>query len=173
MDKVLITGGSGLIGSRLTALLINRGYSVHHFSREKRNNRPEGVVRHFIWDIEKGEIDKSAFYGVKTIIHLAGAAVAEKRWTSARKQEIIDSRIKSGELLFSFLNKENHSVKTLITAGAVGYYGDCGSEIITEDHKPGSDFLATVCKKWEQPAQTIGQIGIREVRCRIGLVLAA
>ena len=171
MDKVLITGASGLIGTRLTALLLERGYSIHHLSRERRNDKPDDEVRHFVWDIEKGEIDKVAFDDIKTIIHLAGAGVADKRWTSARKQEIIDSRVKSGELLYSFLKNEPHTVKTFITAGAVGYYGDCGYEIITEDHKPGTDFLASVCKKWELPAQNIGQLGIREVRCRIGLVL--
>lgn len=173
MNRILITGGSGLIGTRLTALLLNKGYQIHHLSREKRNNKPHDEVRHFVWDIEKGQIDKAAFDGVKAIIHLAGAGVADKRWTAARKQEIIDSRVKSGELLYSFLKNEPHEVEAFITAGAVGYYGDCGAAVITEDHKPGTDFLASVCKKWELPAQNIGQLGIREVRCRIGVVLDA
>jgi uncharacterized protein len=171
MHKVLITGGTGLIGTRLTEMLLAKGYRVHHLGREKRE-WPDERIKSFVWSIEKGKVDKAAFDGVETVIHLAGAGVADKRWTPARKKEIMDSRVLSGNILYKFLKTNEHHVKTFISAGAVGYYGDCADEIIIEEHKPGRDFLATVCKKWEMAAIKIGELGIRELRCRIGIVLA-
>ncbi len=117
-------------------------------------------------------MDERAFEGVNAIIHLAGAGVADKRWTAARRQEIINSRVKSAGLLNGFLKKGKHNVETFISASAVGYYGDCGDTIVTEDRKPGDGFLAEVCGQWERSAIKIGSLGIREVRCRIGIVLA-
>lgn len=173
MEKVLITGASGLIGHRLTELLLLKDYTVNHLGRaQKPLNSNNKNVSHFCWDINKGEIDSKAFDGVSTIIHLAGTGVAEKPWTKTRKKEIIDSRTKSAGLIEAFLKKNRHTVKTFISASAVGYYGDCRDEIINEDKKPATDFLAGVCKKWEAATINIGNLGIREVRCRIGIVLA-
>ena len=177
MGKVLITGASGLIGHQLTELLLLKGYAVNHIGRTN-NTTQKGLnfntehVNHYFWDIKKGEIEPKAFDGVSTIIHLAGAAVADKPWTKARKKEIIDSRTQSAGLIEAFLKKNNHTVKTFVSASAVGYYGDCGNEIVTEEKQPGTDFLAEVCKKWERAAIKISNLGIREVRCRIGIVLA-
>ncbi len=177
MEKVLITGASGLIGHRLTGLLLLKGYAVNHLGRpnnitQKGLNFNTEHVNHYVWDIKKGEIEPKAFDGVSTIIHLAGAAVADKPWTNARKKEIIDSRTQSAGLIEAFLKKNNHTVKTFVSASAVGYYGDCGGEFVTEERQPGTDFLAQVCKEWEQAAIKIGNLGVREVRCRIGIVLA-
>jgi len=171
-QKVLITGATGLIGQRLTSLLLDKGFSCNHLGRSVKNDIKDKRINAFQWDVENGLIDERAFEGVSTIIHLAGAGVAEKRWTDSRKKEIIDSRVKSAALLHRFLKKGNHDVKTFISASAVGYYGDCGAETISEDHRPGKDFLAEVCKKWEQGAVKIGAMGVREVQCRIGIVLA-
>ena len=166
MQKVLITGASGLLGTRLSELLTKKGYTINTLGREKRK------ANSFLWDIEKGIVDEKAFEGVAAIIHLAGAGVADKRWTDERKKEIIGSRIKSSKLIFDFLKKNKHDVKTFISASAVGYYGDCGNEIVTEEQKAGEGFLSDVCKQWEQSAKQFSKLGIREVRCRIGIVLS-
>ncbi len=166
MQKVLITGANGLLGTRLSELLTKKGYTINTLGRKKRK------ANSFTWDIEKGVIDREAFEGISAIIHLAGAGVADKRWTEERKKEIVNSRVKSAKLIFDFLKKNKHEVKSFISASAVGYYGDCGDEIVIEERKSGEGFLANVCKQWEQSAKQFTKLGIREVRCRIGIVLA-
>lgn len=167
MKKVLITGASGLVGTRLAELLLKKGYAVNALGRTRGKKQNS-----FEWDIENGVIDAKAFDGVSAIIHLAGAGVADKRWSDERKQEIVESRVKSAKLIFDFLKKSKHEVKTFICASAVGYYGDCEDEMVTEDRKAGKGFLAEVCKQWEQSTKQFSKLGIREVRYRIGIVLA-
>ncbi len=171
MKKVLISGASGLVGSRLVELLLRKGYVVNTLGRTSRKNSRTST-NSFEWNIEDWEVDTKAFEGVSAVIHLAGAGVADKRWSDERKVEIIESRVKSAKLIFDFLKKNQHEVKTFISAGAVGYYGDCKAEIVNEKRKAGEGFLAEVCKQWEQSAKQISKLGIREVRCRIGVVLA-
>ena len=167
--KILITGASGLVGKRLTELLLQKGYQVSHLGRNTR----KGVVPSFIWDVNKGAIDSNAFAGVDTIIHLAGAGVAEKRWTNARKQEILESRTKSTALLFNALKKERHSVTAFVSASAIGYYGfGLNEKVFTEESEPGSDYLAQVTKNWEQEVDKINSLAIRVVKLRIGIVLS-
>lgn len=168
---ILITGASGLIGKQLTEMLLRKGYEINVLGRSKTKTVSKSV-KSFTWNIETGEAEAAAFAGVNAIVHLAGAGIAEKRWSDERKQEIIDSRVKSAKLIYDFLKKSNHNVTTFISASAVGYYGHCGNELISEEHKAGSDFLAEVCKQWEQSAIQFSKIGLREVRCRIGMVLA-
>lgn len=173
MEKVLITGASGLVGTRLTELLLAKGYEVNTVGRQTADDRPQkNAVAQFTWEIGSGMMDAKAFEGVSAIIHLAGAGVADKRLSDERKKEIIDSRVKGAKLIFDFLKNNEHEVKTFISASAVGYYGDCGDEIITEDRKAGEGFLAEVCKQWEQSAKQFSKLGIRELRCRIGIVLS-
>lgn len=171
MEKVLITGASGLIGNRLTELLLEKGYMVNTLGRGK-NQKPRVRTNSFVWNTEGHELDKEMFEGVSAIIHLAGAGVADKRWNTERKKEIFDTRVKSAKLLFDFLKKNKHEVKTFISASAVGYYGDCKEEVVTEERKPGEGFLSEVCKKWEAGVKQFSKLGIREVRCRIGIVLS-
>jgi uncharacterized protein len=167
--NILITGATGLVGSRLTELLLQEGYRVSHVGRTKRT----GKVPSYVWSIDTGTIDKGAFQDVDTIIHLAGAGVADKRWTAARKKEILDSRIKSTRLLFETLKKEPHRVKSFISASAIGFYGfTTGEEVFTEDSKPGTDFLAQVTRQWEEEVDAISSLGIRVVKMRIGIVLS-
>ncbi len=167
--NILITGASGLVGSQLTELLLQKGYHVSHVGRTKRTGR----VPSYVWNVDKGTIDMDAFQGVDTIIHLAGAGVADKRWTAARKMEISASRIKSTRLIFETLKKEAHQVKSLISASAIGFYGfTTGEEVFTEDSKPGTDFLAQVTQQWEEEVDTISSLGIRVVKLRIGIVLS-
>lgn len=170
MSIVLITGGSGMIGTRLTTLLRQRGYEVRHLERSIKKS----PVRTYLWDVDKGTIDVEALQGVKTIIHLAGANIGAKRWTEKRKQEIIDSRVKSTKLLKHALANNSHQVKTFLCASAMGYYGgDCGEEIKGEGDSPGSDFLAKVTQLWEEAATEFAQLGIRVVRIRTGIVLSS
>lgn len=167
--RILITGASGLVGAELTANLITAGYQVVHLGRTKRL----GKVPSFIWDVEKGIIEEGALQGIDTIIHLAGAGIADKPWTPRRKQEIVDSRTKSTALLYQYLKNNAHQVKSFISASAIGYYGFGGSdEVFTEESKPGSDFLAEVVKAWEHEVDKLQELNIRTVKIRIGIVLS-
>ena len=167
--KILITGASGLVGNRLTELFLQKGYQVSHLGRSKK----EGKVPSFVWDIDKGTIDPQALAGVDVIIHLAGAGVAEKRWTGSRKKEILDSRIKSSALLFNTLKNEKHSVAAVVSASAIGYYGfGLKDEIFTEENQAGSDFLARVTQQWEEEVEKISSLAMRVVKLRIGIVLS-
>jgi NAD dependent epimerase/dehydratase family enzyme len=145
LKNVLITGGSGLLGERLTDILLQRGYHVAHLGRAKHKNK----VPTFIWDVDRRYIDPEAFRDVETIIHLAGAGIADKRWTENRKREIRDSRVNSTRLLYDELKKGGHSVKRFISASAIGYYGfDNDDEFFDEDDDAGKDFLARVTLDW-------------------------
>jgi len=167
--NILITGASGLIGSRLTERLLEQGYSVSHLGRTTRSGR----LRSFVWDVNQNQFDRAALEGVDTIVHLAGAGVADKRWTERRKQEILESRTKSTQLLFNELKKGDHTVKTFVSASAIGYYGfESGNETLTENSAAGKDFLANVTRQWEDEANKIETLGIRLVKIRIGIVLS-
>jgi uncharacterized protein (TIGR01777 family) len=125
------------------------------------------------WNVEKGELDAEALREADYIIHLAGAGVADKRWTSERKQEIITSRTASAGLIASGLKTVQHRVRAFISASAIGFYGaDTGRQIITEESPSGSDFLAEVTRRWEKAADGIEQLAIRTVKLRIGIVLS-
>lgn len=167
MKTVLITGGSGLVGTRLTHLLQEKGFKVRWLSRTAGQS---GGVQRFKWDINKAEIDLQAFEGVDILIHLAGAGVAEHRWTAAYKQEIIDSRVKSAQLLGKAL--KTHPIKRIISASGVGIYGDRGSEILTEDSQFGNCFLANVSIEWEKAAMELQSTGADVAIVRIGIVLS-
>lgn len=167
--KILITGASGLVGTRLTEMLLENGHQVSHVGRSKKAGR----VPSFVWDVDKHEIEPEALAGVDTIIHLAGAGVAEKRWNENRKKEILESRTKSSALLYNLLKKGNHSVKSFVSASAIGYYGFCLDErISTEESKPGTDYLAQVTKQWEESVDQISELGLRVTKLRIGIVLS-
>lgn len=165
--KILITGASGLIGSMLSERL-SKNHSIVQLGRSKRTSGEPS----FVWSVEKKQIDLTAFEGVDTIVHLAGANVGDKRWTSTWKKEILDSRVLSTALLFESLKKRPHSVKNFISASAIGYYGFEGDSVFFEDSDAGSDFLAQVTKQWEAEADRIQTLGIRVVKIRIGIVLA-
>jgi uncharacterized protein (TIGR01777 family) len=168
--SILITGGSGLIGTRLTELLLTKGHRVFHVGRHKGNGR----VPQFVWDTRLGIIDPRAIAGADVIIHLAGAGVAEHRWTKSRKEEILGSRLNSTDLLFHALKKGDHQIKAFISASAIGYYGLSSDDSVKNETSPaGNDFLAQVTQQWEQASSRISSLGIRTTVLRIGIVLSA
>ncbi|MBS9525338.1 TIGR01777 family oxidoreductase [Litoribacter alkaliphilus] len=169
MKKILITGGSGLVGKKITEQLEREDYEVAWLSRSPKEGR-----KTFIWDVEKQEIDPYAMRWADAIIHLAGAGVADKRWTEKRKREILDSRVESTRLLFEAARTEEEKPKVIVSASAVGYYGmDTGDTLLNEEDKPGDDFLAEVVKKWEKEVKHFESLHIRTVMLRIGIVLAS
>jgi len=166
---VLITGASGLIGRRLTDLLLQKGCRVSHLGRDVR----KGQIPSFHWNPKEGTVDANAFNGVDTVIHLAGAGIADKRWTTRRKQEILDSRLQATSLLCDSLESQPHKVRTVICASAIGYYGfGPGDTTITEESPAGKDFLSSVVVRWEQSMERLATLGIRLVKIRIGIVLS-
>lgn len=169
MQNILITGGSGLVGQRITDLLEKKGYQVAWLSRTVQSGR-----KCFVWNIENQQIDSEAIQWADAIIHLAGAGVAEKRWTPERKKLILESRTQSTRLLYTALEKSEKRPNTFISASAVGYYGfDTGTSLVDETSPAGSDFLAEVVKAWENDVKKIESLDIRTVILRIGIVLDA
>ena len=167
--SVLITGGSGLLGTALTELLLQKGYQVSHVGRSPSL----GKVKCYRWSVREKFVDPKALVGVDTVIHLAGAGVAEKRWTPERKKEILDSRTQSSELLFETLKSSPNQVRTVISATAIGYYGlTTLDQWCTEGSPAGNDFLATVTKAWEDAIKPVETLGKRLVMMRIGVVLS-
>ncbi len=170
MQTILITGASGLIGTQLTTLLQSKGYRVIHLSRTISKKID---VETFLWDVNKKTIDDNAIKEADFIIHLAGAGIADKRWTNQRKKEIIDSRVESTHLLFNSINRINKKINGFISASAVGFYGAITTDVIySEENKPASDFLGTTCRLWEEASLPIAELGIRTVILRQGIVLA-
>ncbi len=169
MTNILITGGSGLIGRRLTETLLERGYRVSHLGRTKGG----GNIKSFTWDIDKQVLESGSLEGIDVIVHLAGAGIADSPWTMKRKREILESRTNATRLLYKQLKKDNRPIKAFISASAVGYYGfGTQEEIFKEESKPGNDFLATVTQRWEKEVDTIETLGIRVVKIRTGIVLS-
>jgi len=166
--KILITGASGLVGAELKKRLLGKGYEVNTLSRKKGKD-----LNSFTWNVETGAIDADCINGVQTVIHLAGAPVVDKKWTDERKQEIIDSRVKSTELLLKTIRSNpNHQVEAFISSSAVGYYGDCGDEILSEETSNGYGFLAECCKLWEEAVSQAKKLGLRTVKLRTGIVFS-
>lgn len=167
--SVLITGGSGLVGRYLTSLLLSEGYAVSHLSRKSNNF---GKVRVYRWDPEKGVIDPLILRGVDYIIHLAGAGIGDKRWSNKRRKEIAGSRVNPVKLLHSVVTANDIPLKGFISASATGYYGSITSDrIYVETDPPADDFLATVCRLWEEAADLFRYSGIRTVKIRTAVVL--
>lgn len=168
MKNILITGGSGLIGNKITQQLESEGLSVAWLSR----NPKKYTQKSFAWDIDKNTIDQSAIEWADGIIHLAGEGVADKRWTEERKKEILESRTQSTSLLHSAIKNAKNKPTAFVSASAVGFYGfDTGDKSVDENTKPGTDFLAQVVVAWENEVKKITEMGLRTVLLRIGIVL--
>ncbi len=169
MTRVLVSGGSGLVGKMLCEKLQAKGYDIAILSRTKKNST---AFKTYLWHPDKHQIDPEAIQSSDYIIHLAGANIAEKRWTNSRKKLILDSRVQSANLIFNELKKQKKELKAFISASAVGYYGALTSDtIFTEEHSASDDFLGQTCLAWEHAAKQFEEIGIRTVVLRTGVVL--
>ena len=172
MKKILITGGSGLVGTRLTELLLASGnYEVMHLSRS--GSHIPGVTV-YEWDVEAGKLEEEAIQKADCVIHLAGTGIMEKAWIDSQKEKILESRTLSTALLVEKLTVLDHHVKTYIGASAIGYYGIEESDQTSlkhEDDLAGSDFLAQVCVEWEKAHAEVPS-NIRSSIIRIGIVLS-
>lgn len=166
--KVLISGGSGLVGSALTQSLRADGHSVFHIVRPGRTPAP-GDVR---WDPSSATVDVPALEGFDAIIHLSGASIAGGRWTDNRKKELRSSRVDSTRVLVDSLERLKRPPRVFVCASAIGYYGSRGDELLTESSGYGNDFLAILCRAWEGEAVRASAQGIRTVTARFGVVLA-
>ncbi|WP_374950699.1 TIGR01777 family oxidoreductase [Mucilaginibacter sp.] len=167
-NGVLITGGTGLIGRQLTQALLAAGYSVNHLSR-KPGTDPK--VKTYLWDIDKGQIDEDCLDGIDTIVHLAGAGIADERWTDERKKLLIESRTRSIQLIYALMKRKPNRVTAIVSASATGYYSNRGDELLTEESKPHHDFLGTCCIEWEKAVDEGAAPGLRILKYRTGVVL--
>ncbi len=168
-NKVLITGGTGLVGQALTESLLNKGIGVHHLS--SRNNT-DAKVPTFQWNYLKGTIDEQALEGVDTIVHLAGAGVADKRWSAARKKVLLESRVHTAQLIYDTCASLNKWPKVFVSASGIGYYGlETSLELCKESDLAASDFFGELCRKWEEKALQFSEKGSRVVCLRTGVVL--
>jgi len=168
MVTILISGGTGLVGRHLCKKLKEKGYSVAILSRTRKQDTD---IPTYAWDLDKKEIEKEAIETAGYIIHLAGANIGDKRWTTKRKQLIIDSRVKTGQLIFDKIKENKNKLQAFISASAIGYYGTITSDkIFRETDPPSNDFLGETCRQWEQSADRFEELGIRTVKIRTGVV---
>lgn len=179
MATILITGGTGTVGKRLTKLLLEKGYAVIVMGRGGKPNDAAGSINpanlsFAKWDIVAQTIDESAIQAADYIIHLAGAGVADQRWSASRKKEIADSRINSCALIIKALSSIPNKVKAVVSASAIGWYGPDSVDAngFTEDANPFPDFLGNTCKAWEDSIAPVTSLGKRLVILRTGIVLS-
>ncbi len=169
MQKILIAGGSGLVGSYLVKGLRDKGYEPIVLTRSPKIQRD---YKTFAWNPAKAYIDKDAFDGVKIIVNLSGANIGEGRWTKARKREIIESRLKSTQLLYKTAKELKTKPDKYISASATGIYGAVSVDhIFTEEDAAADDFLGQVCARWEDEAESFSELGSDLVKLRLGIVL--
>ena len=176
MATVLITGGTGLIGNALSKLLLEKGYEVIILTRdsEKQQSKTSDRISYASWDIRKQTIDITSIQKADYIIHLAGAGVADKRWTAARKKEILDSRTKSSALIINALKENDNKVKAIVSASGIGWYGPdpAPGGRFKEEDPAHNDFLGQTCLQWEQSINPVTTMGKRLVILRTGIVLS-
>lgn len=176
MTTVLITGGTGMIGKALTNALIERNYKVIILSRGAASQPTASNISYAKWNVEDQTIDLVAFQRADYIVHLAGAGIADKRWTKKRKKEIVDSRVKAAELLVKACRETSNKLKAVISASAIGWYGEDpvipNPRPFREDDPADTSFLGNTCKEWENSIEPFVQLGKRVVKLRTGIVLS-
>lgn len=169
IKNILITGGTGFVGTELSKNLQEQGYNVSLLSRKKELNNKNS----YFWDIEKGIIDPKAIENNDAIIHLAGENISSKRWTAEQKQKIVDSRTQSTSILVNAIETSMNKPKIFISASAIGYYGYSEQDVIfTEEDKSGNDFLAQTVSRWEESLKPLEKSNIRIIKLRIGVVMS-
>lgn len=167
--KILISGASGLVGSHLIPVLLEKGHEVYKLVRKTPREADE-----IQWDAEKGfsEKEQSKLEGFDAVVHLAGDNVASENWSAEKKRKIRESRTVGTRVLVNALSKTNNPPKTLVSASAIGFYGNREDEILTEDSPKGEGFFPEVCDEWESESRKAEEFGARVVNPRIGVVLA-
>ena len=178
MATVLITGGTGMIGAALTHALLEGNYKVVILTRQKAQaNAEHAHLSYASWDLRSQTIDKNAISGADFIVHLAGAGIADKRWTRKRKRKIRDSRVKSSELIVKSLQEIPNNVKAVISASAIGWYGADpvipNPKPFREDDPADDGFLGETCKQWEASIDPVTNLGKRLVKFRTAIVLSS
>ena len=169
LETILISGGNGYVGRHLCRKLKEKGYRVTVLSRATKQ---VSEFHHYFWDSDKNEIEKEAIETADYIIHLAGANIGDKRWTSKRKQLILYSRVKTSQLIFNKVKENKSKLKAFISASAIGYYGTItANEIFSETDEASHDFLGETCRQWEESADRFQKSGIRTVKIRTAVVL--
>ncbi|MBV9989191.1 MAG: TIGR01777 family oxidoreductase, partial [Chitinophagaceae bacterium] len=176
MPIVIITGGSGMIGTRLSRMLAEKDYQVIILTR-KKSKAPEygGRISYASWDPETNSIDKNAIAQADHIIHLAGAGVADQRWSESRKQEIVNSRTQSSALIVQALKEVPNKIQSVVSASAIGWYGPDvpgAKTAFVETDPPDSHFLGETCRLWEESIRPVQKMGKRLVIFRTGIVLS-
>lgn len=167
MKTILLAGGTGLIGTRLQTMLREKSYALRLLTRT-----PAGAGQ-YAWDPVRGTIDDAALQGVDAVINLAGAGIADARWTPERKKILVDSRVQSARVLREAFQRSGVLPKTWISASAIGYYGNSGEQAMLETDAPvDQSFMVQCCAAWEAAAEEAAALGIRTVILRIGVVLA-
>jgi uncharacterized protein (TIGR01777 family) len=173
MDKVIITGGSGLIGRALSIFLVSRGFEVVILTRNPGlHKKLSPAISYAPWNINDQSVNEDAFIHAKYIIHLAGAGVADKPWTEKRKKEIVESRTLSSALLIKALKNISNEIVSVVSASATGWYKTNLPVAAVESDSPATDFLGETCKAWEQSIKPVEELGKRLVILRTGIVLS-
>jgi len=171
--KIIVSGASGLVGAALTRSLRAQGHTVLHLVRKPARAPKEVSSTEIRWDPLSAQVDVPALEGANAIVHLSGANISEGRWTPARKDVLRSSRIDSTRVLVDSLARLRQKPQVLVSASAVGYYGNRGDEMLVESAHPGSDFLSLLARDWEAEAMRAAQSGIRTVILRFGVILSA
>lgn len=166
--KILVSGASGFIGSALVPSLTSQGHKVKRLVRHSLVNTREEIH----WEPAEGLIDENHLEDFDAVVHLAGENIAARRWSAAQKDRIASSRVQGTKLLAGALAGVMHPPKVLVSASAIGYYGNRGNEVLTEEHEPGTGFLADTARAWEEATEAAEKRGIRVVRMRFGVVLS-
>lgn len=170
--RVIITGGTGLIGSALAKSLLADGHEVIVLSRNPGSAKIQPGVRIENWTARSGDGWSNLITSDTAIVNLAGAGIGDKRWSEDRKKLILESRVNAGAAVVDAIEKASEKPRVVIQSSAVGYYGTPGDQILTEDSPAGEDFLADVCKEWEDSTQAVESMGVRRVIIRSGVVLS-
>ncbi len=167
--KILVTGSHGLVGSALVPTLANAGHTVIRMVRPPMKPGEKEIL----WNPQTGFVEKEKLEGFDAVVHLAGENISTGRWTAGKKARIRDSRVKGTQLLAKTLAGLKHKPKILASASAIGFYGNRGTEVMSERNSPGSGFLAGVCVEWEAATEPARQAGINVVHLRFGVILSS
>lgn len=177
--RILISGATGFVGSAAVEVLQRDGHSIVRLARPASSSRsgktagPGEAIQSVRWDPVAGELDGASAEGMDALVHLAGASIAEGRWSAARKSLLRTSRVDATRHLIGALAKLQRPPRVVVAASAIGYFGDRGDEELTEASAPGNDFLAKLCVEWEAESARAEEFGARVVILRFGIVLAA